>query len=330
MSGGNVPYQLRPNKFVDRQLFIEVLEHVGKTRNLKKYVYVSMGGRFLSDFRLIHSRLGVKRLVSFEVDLDVYDRQVFNRPFTTIQCFNQNSGYFVTNFTTFSNNYTEQDFIIWLDYTSPKERQDQLTELQALVSKLSAFDVIKVTFNANKEAPPKTNSGTGNNVPLERLEEQIGDYFPETQRGAANTNEEFAKALALAAKKAILDGIAGAGDLIAIPLAIFRYSDGPHQMLTVSAILVPRDAEQSFLDSSRLSEYAFFSGKWEDVTEISVPDLSIKERMFIDEMLFDEPIEQLHARLPFKFDQNPARSLFALRQYRLHYQRYPSFVHTTT
>jgi hypothetical protein len=91
MSGENVPYYLRPNKFVERLLFIELLEHIGHFKQLKEYSYVSMGGKFLEDFKLIHEHLNLKELFSVEVDGVTFGRQLFNRPLKFINCAKSNS-----------------------------------------------------------------------------------------------------------------------------------------------------------------------------------------------------------------------------------------------
>jgi hypothetical protein len=180
-------------------------------------------------------------------------------------------------------------------------------------------------MNANPYAGFKEKGNEGK-LPMQLLEEQINEFFPESKRGIDYKLEEFAGALGLAIKKAIVDGIEGLPEVNAVPFALFRYTDSLHQMITCSAILVPVAEKGTFLERSRLEDCEFYSGVWEKLHEIAVPDLSIKERMLIDEMIFDEPIEQIHARIPFKFDEKLERSLFALQQYRLHYQRYPHFM----
>jgi hypothetical protein len=324
MSGSSVPYHLRPNKHVERQLFVELLERIGKFCDFKTYSYISMGGKFLSDFRAIHGRLGVQRMFSFEADACTYDRQVFNRPFTTIKCFHRKSSDFIEEFSTLCSSDSDK-CIVWLDYTSPKDRLQQLHELQSLVSRLTEWSIVKVTMNANPYAGFKEKGNEGK-LPMQLLEEQINEFFPESKRGIDYKLEEFAGALGLAIKKAIVDGIEGLPEVNAVPFALFRYTDSLHQMITCSAILVPVAEKGTFLERSRLEDCEFYSGVWEKLHEIAVPDLSIKERMLIDEMIFDEPIEQIHARIPFKFDEKLERSLFALQQYRLHYQRYPHFM----
>ena len=61
MSGSSLPYRLRPNKAVDRELFLSLLMRLTPKLGLEKYHYVGLGGPFLEDFRLLHSRIGIGR-----------------------------------------------------------------------------------------------------------------------------------------------------------------------------------------------------------------------------------------------------------------------------
>ena len=50
------------------------------------YFYVSMGGRLMEDFKLVHSRFGIRSMISIEMNETAYQRQVFNKPFAEIHC----------------------------------------------------------------------------------------------------------------------------------------------------------------------------------------------------------------------------------------------------
>ena len=55
MSGGFIPYHLRPGKAVDRKLFIESLQLMSRRLQVENYTYIGFGGPFLEDFKQIHS-----------------------------------------------------------------------------------------------------------------------------------------------------------------------------------------------------------------------------------------------------------------------------------
>ena len=81
MSGTDVPYHLRPNKYVDRQIFIDLLHRLDRVRPLSSSVYVSMGGKFLDDHKAIRFAFDLKASVSLEKFAEVVPRQNFNKPF---------------------------------------------------------------------------------------------------------------------------------------------------------------------------------------------------------------------------------------------------------
>ena len=87
-AGSSLPYRLRPNKAVDRELFLSLLMRLAPKLSLEKYHYVGLGGPFLEDFRLVHARLGLGRMTCVEAEQEVHKRQVFNRPIASIECVN--------------------------------------------------------------------------------------------------------------------------------------------------------------------------------------------------------------------------------------------------
>lgn len=333
MSGTSVPYHLRPNKFVERQLFLELIDCLGHVYSLEDYAYVSLGGRFLEDFKLVHARFGLRRLYSLESDPVTHERQVFNRPLAIIQCLNESTSDFIARFDELAASEGIEKFIVWLDYTSPGERQGQLQDFQTLVSKLTAGDVVKITLNASVRTLDR---GEDEHEARERnrlnaLRQTLGDYFPPGAWSERDVNARgLATILANSARKAALDAMEGSSGLTILPLAVFRYNDAFHQMLTVTTIILEETAKDEFLDNSGLREWGFLSSSWDEVREIAVPDLSLKERLTIDEGLFLDSLEELHDKLGFKLDGKNSKSLQSLAQYYRHYRRYPSFVRAFT
>jgi hypothetical protein len=69
-----------PTQFVDRQLFVDLLAGVGRLRDFSKYIYISMGGKFLEDHRALQMALDVSELISIDANPEVVARQDFNKP----------------------------------------------------------------------------------------------------------------------------------------------------------------------------------------------------------------------------------------------------------
>lgn len=329
MSGSEVPYHLRPNKFVERQLFFEALKLVDRWQPIEAYCYISMGGRFLEDFRQIHSAFNIKKLISIEADQHICSRQEFNRPIGSLRCLHMTSGDLITNFDETIEDFASYNQIVWLDYADAGQRFAQLGELESLVRKLGNRDIIKITLNASLST-----LGTPLSLRPEELQEhrfsnarsKLGnDYLPSNTLFSAKdmTNEGFGKILTHAVQNALKRGLKGRG-LIAVPLSSFLYND-QHQMLTYSAVLLAENDQPEFFEKTKIKDWEFYI---EDNAPryIRVPDLSLKERLTIDAMSFIKTAEEIHNLLGFKFDKEDSSSLEVLQNYIKHYRRYPSFL----
>jgi hypothetical protein len=333
MSGGGIAYHLRPNKYVERQLFIELLAMLGVTQNPDKYVYVSLGGPQLEDQRLVHHNLGIKSLISLEEDETVVGRQKFNRRPSYVDCRHQSTQDFVDNFDQFIARFTDKVFIIWLDYASARHRLAQIIEYRTLLGKLAEGDIVKITINAN----PETLAGPQPNESMADLQKRRADilsskfyeYLPTSTIDPSLINVRGLPILLCSiVKQATLLALEAHNPrLRALPLGIFCYSDGHHQMLTVTIILKrANDTDVEILRNDlHLSQWLYLPEDWTNVKRIEVPMLTAKERLFLEELLFTDSHEAIHSRMPFKFDQEDDQSLKILQNYAEHYRRYPSY-----
>lgn len=328
MNGGQVAYNLRPNKFVERQLFVELLAKVC-TEPPEQYVYVSLGGPQLEDQRLVHQRLGLEKLVSLEADLVIHKRQLFNRRPFFIDCWNKSTKDFVSNFDTFTNSYSEEEFIIWLDYADADARREQIIEYETLLSQLKDGDIIKITMNANPNTLGERRSGEGpEDAQMRRvgpLQNALGDYLSEPPVHTEITSRGFAPILCNVIENASLKAVRDDPRSQPIPLAAFVYQDGPHQMLTVTVRRTPKREVDSFCEDLQSQGWKYLPSNWKNVTKINVPNLTITERVYIEKLLFSEDNEQIHDKLPFRFHKNSEKSLEILEEYAAHYRRYPSY-----
>ena len=146
MSGSELPYRLRPNKYVDRELFAELVALLVAESGPDKYVYISMGGKHLSDHLAIYRRAGITNLYAFDYDPDIADRQRFNVPFDGVRCENHPSVELPPRLEDILDGTEAKNIIVWLDFTAP-EHYKQLREIEALVTKLQVGDVLRVTMN---------------------------------------------------------------------------------------------------------------------------------------------------------------------------------------
>lgn len=145
MNGGSIPYHLRTNKAIDRQIFFEILNQLKLPEKIQKYKYISLGGPMLEDHHILHHSLGVRNLESLERDKSVFSRQEFNRNYSCITCKNTTINDFIRDF-----NRTGGT-VVWLDYTDTSWAQ-QFLECHDILEKLDEYDIFKVTFNANPDS----------------------------------------------------------------------------------------------------------------------------------------------------------------------------------
>lgn len=297
-SGGSIPYHLRQNKAIERNLFMESLRRLNNYTNISEYVYIGFGGPFLEDFKQVHNLLKVNKMISIEGDDNVLRRQHFNKPLSCINLGNdpEMSGDFINRY-----DFAEKT-IIWLDYAMPSELNSQLNELVNLITKLKPKDIFKITLNANPESLGRDPSQTD---PRAYRFQKISDILTETFLPINSTTldvgfKKYPFLLINAIRRAIENGLKGRVDLRIHPLTAFVYKDG-QQMVTFTAIALENSDEEEakFLDSSRIRNWAFYSGDWTKPKDINVPAMSLKERIHIESLLPEATVENINETLGY-------------------------------
>jgi hypothetical protein len=322
MSGGNLPYHLRPNKAVERQLFIELLLKINRFCSLSEYVYLGFGGPFLEDFKIIHSYFDNKRMISLEIEPHVYKRQCFNKPLGCIKCLNKSSKDYIDSYD------LKDNAIIWLDYVEPKKLEEQLSEFQSLLGKIQHYDVVKITLNANPDA-----LGNKGKTPEEKqkhrfqvLKSRIGKRLPSNVDEHQINKEQLPQVLCGVLKNVAQTKITEVlPNHLFQPLTAFVYSDGPHQMLTLTGILLDKNEIKNFLNLTTIDSWTFAIKKWGPPERIDVPILTLREKMFIDSFLPNSSHKDIHEQMNFYFDEDPQKSLEMLKNYVKYYRYYSYF-----
>lgn len=284
MSGNEIAYHLRPNKAIDRNLFIALLERVGRVRNISDYEYIGFGGPMLEDYKALHAALRIKRMHSIEQNLQTYKRQQFNRPASFVKLHYEHSTDFFRK-----HEFSDRGTVVWLDYTEAKHKE-QLDELVDVASKLATYDVIKITLNAKV-----ANLGAFDGKPAEeksrlRMAEfvrRLDDHAIEEIHPSDMETGSFPSTLQRCVKQALGRLPAGEGGRYFQILSSFVYSDG-QPMLTVTGIILEMPvvrAAAAFRRASRLGHWPFVNLNWSPPVKIDVPALTAKERMRLDEVL---------------------------------------------
>lgn len=277
MSGTNIAYHLRPNKAVDRTLFIDLLSRLGRTfLNISDYTYVGFGGPFMEDFRVLHAALRISKMVCIERSKAVQERQKYNAAMSCVD-------YKLGDSTTFIDSFiADGPTIVWLDFTTPGEIKQQLDDARNLVGKLAHGDIFKVTLNASASAlkvrdVEKTDSELFA-VRKVRFESRAQDYAPVGSKLQDFRQDSYPKLVLMALDIAVTRGVEHSG-LVVQPLTAFTYSDQT-QMLTATGILLDKSklASEEFRKASRLEHWPFSQLSWGEPQTIELPVLSAKER----------------------------------------------------
>lgn len=302
MSGSSVPYRLRPNKAVDRELFLSLLMRLAPKLGLEKYHYVSLGGPFLEDFRLVHSRIGIGRkknrrkigkLTCVESELEVHKRQRFNRPVAAIKCVHSTLEMFLdqTTFTT--------PAIIWFDYTAPKQVASQIQRFAATIGTVPCGSVLRITLNANP-----TSLGSGCEEPsgkdlsvevdgdvsvdraqkptkaewrFEKFKGRLGPLVPAGLPADAMTHKNYGPTLLQVLKLAVEKQALSFSDRKIVWALATHYAD-EQPMVTAALVVIPHEDRAT----EKLVERWEFYSTPDDPQRIELPALSSLERLTME------------------------------------------------
>ena len=326
MSGDDIPYQLRPNKFIDRQMFLELMSRLIAGRGPENYVYISMGGRHLVDHHAIYNKLGIEALFSFDLDANEVERQRFNRPTGKTICIQMNSSDLPAQIDEIFHIFPrKKNVIVWLDYTNINRRAQFQETVQTLI-RLRHGDIFRITLNADIRNLGRKNEWKEKGAVgpaeyrLEKLHAEISEYLPTniTKILDPDLPGVLARCLGLAADAAQSQRPA----LCFTPVLITSYSDGT-RMLTVTCAVSESEKEEKF-PSSHFGRWQFACRGWADLQMIYAPILSLREQYRLDTNTHRGAKKMLSS---FKFlpAADEPTSLQALESYRLFHRYYPTF-----
>lgn len=273
-TGSSVPYKLRPNKAVDRELFLSLLTRLAPSLALEGHHYIGLGGSFLEDFRLVHARLGIDRMTSVEAEEEVHKRQVFNRPTASIECVHSTLEDYLDG------HDFERPAIVWFDYTAPKP-VEQIGRFARTVSEVKLNSILRLTLNAQPGAlgtpsPPLSGQALWE-WRLEKFKDRLGSLCPADITSAGMEKRTYGpsilRALFLAVEKEVLSH----ADRKVVWALSTHYADGQPM---VTATLVVCAANDAVIDPL-VKGWTFYSPP-SDPLRIDLPALSTLERLTME------------------------------------------------
>lgn len=306
MSASTIAYQLRPLKAIERNLFISILKKLDRFSeiDLSQYSYIGFGAPFFEDFKLMHLEFGIINMDCIEYNDFAYSRQIFNNPYYFVNLHNTSC----TDYVTSDKFKQDRNQIIWLDFATPKEFRQQLHDLELTAGKCKLLDILKFTFNANLYKFAKFNSckpedwkkilGILNNDPTFQL------YMP-NNISTKDISQNFSSVIRAMGTRAVKRGLSKAGiDATFNHISSFDYADG-EAMTTLTGIISDNKKFTDILEQSNLKNWEFY--QTEPLTElvvaneISVPVMTVSERMEIDKLIPLKTTTDLAAELQFSF-----------------------------
>jgi hypothetical protein len=320
-TGGSIPYQLRTNKAIERLIFLDLLSRLTANLGISgEYDYFGFGGPQMEDFRLMYDLFPDMSMVSLERLDTVLKRQKFNEPHTNVECKLQTSQDFVNSFS------GQRKAIVWLDYTSPSERSDQVEEFQTLLRRVKDLSIVKITIIA---AVATLGGSNGPGLQVERLRKFLDDFsrcFPNGLEEEDVTARRFPSTLLRMLDYASAEALQNRPNWRFQPLVSATYADG-QAMITVTGIVGPRPAIENLLQSCRLSVWNYARLSWHSPVEIEVPELTLKERIHVNQLLpkYQNDAAEIQRKIGIFVDETEEKSLAKLRSYISFYRHYPHF-----
>jgi hypothetical protein len=298
----SLPYKLRPNKAVDRELFLDLLSRLAATLKLETYKYIGLGGPFLEDFRIVHSRLGVCDMVCVEIEEAVHLRQKFNCPVPNIECVHS----------TLEDYLDSNDFagpaIVWFDYTDPQGMPDQLERFARTVTEVPINSILRITLNSNPSSlgKPEPNEisvrlddtvdgadqrPTEQGWRLAKFRERLGSMFPSNLLPEGMTFKQFGKSVLSALRIAVERELLNLTDRKVVWVLATHYADG-QPMVTATLIVVAPDDDRL---SALIDDWPFISTPGTPL-KLDMPALSTIERHTMETIT--DPEKRMGYKLP--------------------------------
>ena len=321
-------YQLRPNKAVDRYVFISALDRIIGTDEMTEYTYYGLGGPYLEDFKIVNERYRDMKMISIEEDLEVFKRQGFHKPSSNVTLENLELGEFIDE-----REFGEEKCVFWLDFTDLKI--PNFRRFEQLLRKVPLGSVIKITMRANAKdfrdcedcvdvkcgCPQHTNRG-------ERFRRKFKGIMPDPNADPSRNVGDYGYLVQHMLRIAAEIGLEGDPGTIFQPINSLLYRDSIW-MLTVTGILCARQEAGSV--RGLFEDWEFANLDWQEPKRIEMPFLSNKERLLLEAQLpGDGPIDDiLQKELGYLIGRDEQESKQKLRDYAEFYSHYPAFIRIT-
>jgi len=274
-AGSSLPYRLRPNKAVDRELFLSLLTRIAPTLVLENHHYIGLGGPFLEDFRLVHARIGIDRMTCVEIEKEVHKRQLFNRPIESVECVHSSLEDYLDGCD------FERPVVVWFDYTEPKPIFKQIGRFARTVGEVKLNSVLRITLNAQPGAlgdpKPRLSGPALWAWRLEKFRERLGTLFPDELTPESMETKSYGPSVLRALYLAVQKEVLNFKDRKVVWALGTHYADGQPM---VTATLIVCDANDTIIEPL-VKSWIYYTPS-DTPLRIDLPALSTLERLTME------------------------------------------------
>jgi len=328
-----VNYALRPHKFVDRKVFMEVLNRFGSCVSLDGHAYVGLGSFALEDHKLMNATFGTRTLISLEVESDVVARQQYNKPLACIKPTNYSTNDFILHRETIlagAGTDPDANIIAWFDMTSAQSVRAHVDSFGELLKGCKTGDVVRVTVDVDsKTLVRKLDAETSDQHhrrQLLQLRELLGPYMsPGATARKLSEKLGIANVIVQAFKLVAEDAFQNDRSRLFQPLSLTTYADG-HRMLSVTGAVVKVVDVKKFKKRMNLGSIPGGASAWGSLTNIQIPQLTVWEKLNLDQHINVKTPTQLAAELGFRLHETISTEDL-IDGYAMFHRFYPNFRH---
>jgi len=315
-------YHLRPNKSIDRSLFVQTLIGLSRQLPISEYHYTGFGSYLFDDFKQLHDTLNISNMISLEKDPIEFQRAKFNLPYSCIDVKNIGSTDYLSDLMLEDDEHN----IFWLDFVSPSELGTQLADYSTLLNLLNANDIVRITLNANPDSLGKSSKPDElQKVRLEELQKRVSaTYLPHSISPDDVTKAKYPLTLLKILKAVTIESLEDAPPYspnFMLPLFASIYADG-QQMLTFTGIVLDSHEKETKIREA-LVNYPHNTFLWDAPCRIEIPALSVREITELNKLLPNPNIrQQLLEKFPFIFSSQDGQAADSYIDY---YKYYPNY-----
>ncbi|MBL3594830.1 hypothetical protein JMM63_04475 [Rhodovulum sulfidophilum] len=273
----------------------------------------------------MYKRNGISKLYSFDEDESVVKRQVFNSPTSTTECEQMLAGELADKLGDIQAHLDVDSFVIWLDYTGHSKRGEQISEFQILLENLRPGDMARISLDASMPSE-RLKANLPQEVRIdhilamtELLRREIGELHPEDIQ--LGSERDIPKYLSTCLRRACDRAVRSRPDnpIQLTPILETSYTDScPMYTCTILA----QDADDK---PDVPAGFHFLSQGWGVIEALEVPELTAREKSFLDRLL-DKTENEFNENLGYSI----AREAQALRQwasFKKFHRFLPQFLH---